>query len=100
MLKIRVLETPKHRRLVIEGKLIPPWTSELASVWREATERLNGRELVVDVKWLTAINEGRENVLSELMKEAATFRSSGVFTKHVVKALAYQIPRNVRKGKL
>ena len=38
MLKISILDTPRHRRLVIEGKLIGPWAAELGSVWREAKQ--------------------------------------------------------------
>jgi hypothetical protein len=68
-------------------------------VWREATADLNGRELVIDVKGLTAITEDGENVLLELMKEGARFRSAGVFTKQVLKGLARKIRRNVQESK-
>jgi hypothetical protein len=99
MLKISILETPNYRRLAIEGKLIAPWAAELTSVWRQAAAELNGRELVVDVKGLTTITEDGENVLLELMKEGARFRSAGVFTKHVLKRLARKVRRNVQEGK-
>jgi hypothetical protein len=99
MLKISILDTVTHRRLVVEGKLIAPWAAELRSAWRNATADLNGRELVIDVKCLTAINEDGENVLLELLKGGARFRSSGVFTKHVLKRLARKIHRNIREEK-
>jgi|SRR6516225_5793303 hypothetical protein len=99
MLKISIHDTPSHRRLVIEGKLIAPWAAELGKVWREATADLNGRELVIDVKGLTAITEDGENVLLELMKEGARFRSAGVFTKHVLKRLARNIRSNAQEVK-
>ena len=98
MLKISILDTPSHRRLVMEGKLIAPWATELTSVWRQAAADLNGREFVVDVKGVTAISEDGENVLLELMKEGATFRSSGVFAKHVLKRLARKIRRSVQEA--
>jgi multidrug efflux pump subunit AcrA (membrane-fusion protein) len=41
------------------------------------------------------VTEDGENVLLELMKEGASFRSSGVFTKHVLKRLACKIRRDV-----
>ena len=82
----------------MEGKLIHPWAAELTIV-RQATADLNGRELVIDVKGLTAISEDGENVLLELMQEGASFRSSGVFTKHVLKRLARKIRRNVQEAK-
>jgi len=99
MLKISIHDTPSHRRLVIEGKLIAPWAAELGKVWREATADPNGRELVIDVKGLTAITEDGENVLLELMKEGARFRSAGVFTKHVLKRLARNIRSNAQEVK-
>jgi len=99
MLKISIVDTPSHRRLVIEGKLIAPWAAELWKVWQDAPADLNGRELVIDVKGLTAITEDGENVLLELMKEGARFRSSGVFTKHVLKQLARKVRRNVQEAK-
>jgi hypothetical protein len=95
MLKISILDTPSERRLLIEGKLIGPWATELGSVWRQATADLNGRALIIDVKELTAIAEDGENVLLELMKEGASFRSSGVFTKQVLKRLARKVRRDV-----
>jgi hypothetical protein len=99
MFKISILDTASRRRLVIEGKLIHPWASELTTVWRQATEDLNGRELVVDVKGLTAVTEDGENVLLQLMKEGASFHSSGVFTKQVLKRLASKIRRNMQEEK-
>ena len=95
MLKISILDTSSQRQLVIEGKLIGPWATDLTSVWRQAIADLNGRALVVDLKGLTAITEDGENVLLELMKEGASFRSCGVFTKHVLKRLACKIRRDV-----
>jgi hypothetical protein len=46
------------------------------------------------VKCLTAIDEAGESVLLELMKQGARFRSSGVFTKQVLKRLARKIGSN------
>lgn len=99
MLKISTFDTPTYRRLVIEGKLIAPWASVLPTVWRQARADLNGRELVIDVKAVTSISEDGENVLLELMKEGASFRSSGVFTKHVLKRLARDVRRNLQEAK-
>jgi hypothetical protein len=48
---------------------------------------------------VTCISEDGQNVLLELMKEGVKFRSSGVFTKHVIKQLAGKIRRNVQGPK-
>ena len=95
MLKISTLDTPSKRQLLIEGKLVGPWATELARVWRQATADLNGRALIIDVKGLTTITEDGENVLLELMKEGASFRSSGVFTKQILKQMARKVRQDV-----
>ncbi|HXO33739.1 MAG TPA: hypothetical protein VN901_15420 [Candidatus Acidoferrales bacterium] len=95
MLKISILDTPSQCRLLIEGKLIGPWATELARVCRQTKADLNGRALIIDVKGLTAISDDGENVLLELMKEGASFRSSGVFTKQVLKRMTRKFRRDV-----
>jgi hypothetical protein len=99
MLRISIVERRNRRRLVLEGKLVAPWAHELKPAYKEASTDLNGRELVIDVKGLTAIGEDGENVLLELMKAGACFRCAGVFTKHVLKRLAVKNRRNVREEK-
>lgn len=99
MLRISVVEGRSQRRLVVEGKLVAPWADELKSAYQQANADLNGRELVIDVKCLTAINADGENVLLELLKEGACFRSAGLFTKYVLKRLALKLRRNVQDGK-
>jgi hypothetical protein len=54
---------------------------------------------MVDLRGLTAITDDGENVLLELMREGASFRSCGVFTKHVLKRLARKIRRNIQEGR-
>jgi anti-anti-sigma regulatory factor len=97
MLKISILDTPDRRRLVLEGKLAAPWAAELRNECRMAAAELRGRKLVVELRNVTCISEDGKNVLLELMKEGVRFRSSGVFTKHVMKQLARKIRRNVEE---
>jgi anti-anti-sigma regulatory factor len=99
MLKISILDTPDRRRLVLEGKLAAPWAAELRNECRKAAAELRGRELVVELRNVTCISEDGEKVLLELMKEGFRFRSSGVFTKHVMKQLAHKIRRNTEEPK-
>ena len=99
MLRISIVERLNQRRLVLEGKLIAPWAHELRSAYEEASADLNGRELVIDVKGLTAIGEDGENVLFELTKEGACFRRPGVFTKHILKRLVRKARGYVQEEK-
>jgi hypothetical protein len=94
MLKISIVENRSQIRLVLEGKLVAPWAGELRPACEKAKSGLGDRELVVEVKDLTAINQAGENVLLELMKEGVKFRGSGVFTKHMLKQLARRVDRD------
>jgi hypothetical protein len=88
MLKISIVEARNKRRLLVEGMLIAPWSAELISACDKARQGLNGRELLVELKNLTAINHEGENALAALMNEGVKFRGCGVFTKQVLRQLA------------
>ena len=99
MLKISVIDGPRQRRLILEGKLIAPWTAELKTAWDRARADLDGRDFVVDVKQLTAISQEGENALLELMNDGVKFRSYGVFTKHILRQLARRSRPNLQEPK-
>jgi hypothetical protein len=94
MLKISLIDSATHRRLIVEGKLIAPWAAELRSACAEARVDLGGRELVIEMKNMTTISEEGENVILELINGGIRFRCQGVFTKHVVKELTRRASRN------
>ena len=87
MLRISIVETEGLRRMVIEGKLLQPWTDEVERAWRNAGEHLGGRKLVVDLANVTLISPEGENVLLELIRSGAKFSCEGVFNKHLLKEL-------------
>jgi len=88
MLRIFTTEARNERQLVLEGKLIPPWTTEVRSACEKARENLEGRELVVILKNLTVISQQGENLLAELMNEGVKFRGCGVFAKQLLRQIA------------
>jgi len=88
MFKISIVETHGQRRLVLEGKLVPPWTAEVESAWRHAAEQLQGRKLLIDLTDVTVISADGENTLFKLMSAGAKFSCGGVLTRHVLKQLA------------
>lgn len=90
-MKISIVENRTQRRLVLEGKLVAPWAGELKPACEKAQAGLGDRELIVEVKHLTAINQTGENALIELMKEGVKFRGCGVYTKHMLKQLARRV---------
>jgi len=94
MLKISILEGKNQRRLVVEGKLVAPWSDELKAACERARSGLNGRELVIDLKNITTISQQGENVLLELMKQGAKCRGCGVFTNEILKQVAHRMRGN------
>jgi hypothetical protein len=87
VLKISVVESRSGRRLIVEGKLLVRSVTELRIPCEQARGNLQNRELVIDLKNLTAISREGENMLLELMNEKVKFRC-GVFTKRVLSQLA------------
>ena len=97
MFRISVIDSRTQRRLVLEGKLVAPWTTELRTFCEKARADLNERALVIDIKQLTAISQEGENLLLELMKDRVAFRSGGVFTKRVLSQLARRLRRELQE---
>ena len=94
MLKISIVERRKQRRLVVEGRLVAPWSDELKDACEKAGSGLGGRELVIDLKNLTTIGQEGENLLLELMKQGVRCRGCGVFTNVILKQVARRLRRN------
>src|SRR5579871_357478 len=86
MLKITVVQGRRQRRLIVEGRLIAPWAGELTSAYETARTDLEDRELVVDLRSLTAISPEGEAVLLQLVGEKVKFLC-GVYTREVLKQL-------------
>ena len=96
MLKISVIDSVRKRRLVVEGKLIAPWAAELRNACQEASRNLYGRELVIELKHVTAMSTEGKSVILELIHGGIKFRSGGMFTKDVVKELTRRVHQNLR----
>jgi anti-anti-sigma regulatory factor len=94
MLKISIVERRKQRRLVVEGRLVAPWSDELKATYQTARSGLDGRELAIDLKNVTTISQEGENLLLELMKQGVRFRGCGVFTNEILKQVARRLRRN------
>ena len=88
MLKISIIENDHKRQLVLEGKLVAPWTNELKNLSREVAVDRSHRELIIDLRSVTAISAEGEDVLLVLMDQGAKFRVSGVFIRQVMKNLS------------
>ena len=96
MLKISVIDSARQRRLLVEGKVIAPWAAVLRSSCEKARADLGGRELIIELKHVTAISQEGENVILELINGGIKFRSRGVFTRYVIKELTHRARKNLR----
>ncbi len=88
MLKISMIENGTKRQLVLEGKLVAPWTNELKKIGQQALFDGDQRELVIDLRSVTALSAEGEDVLAALADQGARFRVSGVFMRQVMKQLS------------
>src|SRR5271165_323318 len=95
MLKISIVENGTKRQLVLEGKLVAPWTNELKRIGEGALLDCDHRELVIDLRSVTALSAEGEDVLQALADQGARFRVSGVFMRQVMK----QVSRRSRHAK-
>jgi hypothetical protein len=91
-MKISFVERPRRRRLIVEGKLVAPWVAEFATACEKAKVDLHGRELIVDLRNVTAITPEGESVLLQLIMERVKFQC-GVFMKEVIRQLARKSQR-------
>jgi anti-anti-sigma regulatory factor len=98
MFGISMVDDRSQRGLTAEGMLIDARASELKIAYDQARSDLRDRELMIDVNNITRISQAGENFLLELMKEGVTFRSRGVFTKHVLVQLARRVRNNGRES--
>jgi hypothetical protein len=95
MFKISLIDSPRQRRVIVEGKLIAPWTAELRNACHEARADLRGRELVIEMRHITTISQEGENVIVELLNGGIRFRCHGLFIKQVVKELTRRASRRL-----
>ena len=99
MLKISILDDSTQHQLVLEGKLIQPWVTELRKVWERAAADLDHRKLVIELRNLTAISKEGEDLLRELIEAGAKFHCCGVFTNYVLKQLAREAQQSFEEIK-
>jgi hypothetical protein len=87
MLRITKIESPTEQKLILEGRLAEPWSSDLRSHWEESRRGHPGRKFIVDVKGVTRIDAGGERALATMKSQGAEFLASGVRMKQLLKDL-------------
>ena len=87
MLKISVVDGARRRRIVVEGALVAPWADELTTACENARVDLEDREVIVDLRGVTAISRDGEDALIELIQHKIKVQC-GVFARELLRQLA------------
>jgi hypothetical protein len=88
MLKITATNSGNQKTLVLEGKLVEPWVTELEKSWVEVQRARGAQNVLIDLKDVTVISPLGEDLLFQIMSEGAKFNCCrGVLTRQVVKQL-------------
>lgn len=73
MLKITVLEEPTAVAIKLEGRLVGPWTTELAQTWETLASSLNSRKCSIDLCDVTYVDPDGRHLLRKIYKQSGAF---------------------------
>ena len=76
MLRITVQEEISTRRLNLSGKLVGPWVTETANVWRSLLRA--GKQIEVDLNEVTSVDAAGRTLLASMHDAGARLRATGV----------------------
>jgi anti-anti-sigma regulatory factor len=92
MLKISIKDGPSRRLLVLEGRIIAPWTDELTkAACQDDANHIASRQLVIDLQGVSDISADGEETLYSLMVQGAKFRGGGIFIRQVMERIAQRM---------
>jgi anti-anti-sigma regulatory factor len=93
MLKIDVENSRDKLKFILCGKLVEPWVAELKAEWQQRVQGVGNRRIIVDLKQTTNIDASGLELLAQMREAGASFVTSGVLIKYLVKRL----PKGKRK---
>ena len=88
MLKISVQEMGQDLLLVLEGRLVDSWVSEVQRTYEEKLASKPDSRLTVDLCGVTVTDSAGEFLLNELFQNGATLRCSGVMNQYLVEQMS------------
>jgi hypothetical protein len=98
MLRITTIRTDKRIRLVLEGKLVSPWLTELVNEWNSVRASANGHIVVVELRDVIMIGEEAEPILMAMMSEDVRFVCRGILNRYVIRRLERKSCEQRRRG--
>ena len=100
MLRINYADAGAEQKWTLHGRLAGPWTAELKTLWENIRDGRTGpssARVVVDLRDVTFIDEGGEELLRAMKRQGAQFLARGVETQDVVARLHQKISASFRK---
>jgi anti-anti-sigma regulatory factor len=88
MLKVTMYCEQSVNRMVIEGRLATPETSELARVWLQARELDSARPIEVDLTGLTYVDRQGAELLAAMHRRGVRLPGTGAMTRALIDAAA------------
>jgi hypothetical protein len=87
MLRISFSDSAEGQRWCLCGRLAGPWVNELRACWQYARNRAPRSHAVIDLRDVTFVDTGGEELLSEMRGAGVEFVASGVEMKHLLQHL-------------
>jgi len=88
LLRITVQDSEIGLCLLLEGRLELAVVSELENVVAQQRDLSAGRPVIVDLCWLTGMDEAGESSLRKLYQRGATLRCADVMNTYLVERMA------------
>ena len=83
MLRITISEQAAKVMLKLEGRIVGPWTAELARTWQSLRPSLAGKKLAVDLCGVSYIDLAGRGVLAEIYRKTqAEFKTDTPLTEY------------------
>lgn len=88
MLRITVHDNPESLTFQVEGTLAAPLVEELERCWKASHPAHPGRDLQVDLRGVTYIDDSGKRLLAVLRDQGAKFVCAGCLMKAIVAEIA------------
>jgi anti-anti-sigma regulatory factor len=85
VLKITVQDEPKIVTLRLEGRIAGSWVAEFDRTWHSLAPSLESKKLCVDLREVSYIDAGGQQILSDICKKAgADFQTDSLWIDWIV----------------
>ncbi|HET9845589.1 MAG TPA: hypothetical protein VFQ02_07540 [Nitrospira sp.] len=84
MLKITTHVSDDSTQITLEGRLAGPWIDELERCWRESEQTAAGRQLIVDLRGVTFVEQEGKALLTRMCQAGADFLATGCCMRSIV----------------